>query len=119
MDHLERERLTIAKMVGIYCRDHHATQGLCEDCRTFMDYAEVRLEKCPFGQEKPTCSNCPVHCYKAGHRDQARAIMRYAGPRMLLRHPVLTIAHYLDGLRQARHPRELSRKERRRNRDRT
>jgi hypothetical protein len=31
---------------------------------------------------------------------------------MLLRHPVLTIAHYIDGRRQAKHPRELSRKER-------
>lgn len=112
MDHLERELLTIAKMVGIYCKDHHGNDELCEQCSIFMDYAEVRLDKCPFGHDKPTCSNCPVHCYKTDYRDQARAIMRYAGPRMLLRHPVLTIAHYIDGLRQARHPRELSRDER-------
>ena len=118
MNHLERERLTIAKMVGIYCKDHHGTDDLCEACSLFMDYAKVRLEKCPFGQEKPTCSNCPVHCYKADYRDQARAIMRYAGPRMLLRHPALTIAHYVDGLRKARHPRELTRAKRRQNRER-
>ncbi len=118
MDHLERERRTIGKMVGIYCRDHHGTNELCDDCALFMDYASVRLDKCPFGQAKPTCSNCPVHCYKAAYRDRARAIMRYAGPRMLLRHPVLTIAHYVDGLRRARHPRELSREQRRRNHDR-
>ncbi len=112
MDHLERELLTISKMVHIYCSDHHDTAELCDECARFMDYAEVRLDKCPYGQDKPTCSNCPVHCYKADYRDQAKAIMRYAGPRMLLRHPVLTISHYVDGLRRARHPRELSREER-------
>ena len=116
MDHLERERVTIRNMVDIYCHDHHGTDGLCEACAVFMDYAEVRLDKCPFGQDKPTCSNCPVHCYKADYRQQAKVIMRYAGPRMLIRHPLLTIAHYIDGLRQARHPRELSREQRLRKR---
>lgn len=112
MKHLDRERRTIRKMVEIYCHDHHGGDGLCEECSVFMDYAEVRLDKCPFGEDKPTCSNCPVHCYKPSYRDQAKAIMRYAGPRMLLRHPLLTIAHYIDGRRQARHPRELSRQQR-------
>ena len=112
MNHLERERQTISKMVGIYCKAHHGSDGLCKDCSVFMDYAEVRLAKCPFGEDKPTCSHCPVHCYKADYRDQVKAIMRYAGPRMLFRHPVLTVAHYIDGLRKARHPRDLSREER-------
>lgn len=109
MNHLDREFLTMSKMVGIYCSAHHESAGLCEDCSRFLDYAEVRLEKCPFGEDKPTCANCPVHCYKSKYREQARQIMRYAGPRMLLRHPVLTITHYLDGRRRARHPKELSR----------
>ena len=116
--HLARERLTIGKMVGIYCTDHHGTSGdvLCESCQEFMDYAEVRLEKCPYGEDKPTCANCPIHCYKPARREQARAIMRYAGPRMLLRHPILAIAHKLDGFRRALHPRELTREQRLRSR---
>ncbi|MBT8083149.1 MAG: nitrous oxide-stimulated promoter family protein [Gammaproteobacteria bacterium] len=100
------------KMVGIYCAAHHRAGDLCKECAKFLDYAEVRLEKCPYGEDKPTCSNCPVHCYKSNYRARAKAIMRYAGPRMLLRHPILTIAHYLDGRRRARHPRELTRQER-------
>jgi hypothetical protein len=112
MKHLERERRTIRKMVEIYCSDKHGSADLCDDCSVFMDYAEVRLDKCPFGDDKPTCANCPVHCYKPHYRDKAKEIMRYAGPRMLLRHPLLTIAHYIDGRRQARHPRELSREQR-------
>ena len=42
--------------------------------------------------------------------------MRYAGPRMLLRHPLLVIAHMLEGLREARHPRKLERDNRLRSR---
>lgn len=117
--HLSRELLTISKMVDIYCGDHHdgASGALCESCQEFMDYAELRLEKCPYGEDKPTCANCPIHCYKPGRRVQARAIMRYAGPRMLLRHPLLAITHKLDGLRKARHPRELTREQRMRSRE--
>jgi hypothetical protein len=100
-------------MVGIYCSAHHETETqLCADCEKFLDYAEVRLNKCPYGDDKPTCANCPVHCYKPQYRAQARAIMRFAGPRMLLRHPFLTISHYLDSRRRARHPREMTRKQR-------
>lgn len=110
--HLKREFRTMGKMVGIYCSAHHDAVDLCDDCTKFLDYAEVRLEKCPFGEEKPTCANCPVHCYKQEYREQAKTIMRYAGPRMLLHHPILTISHYIDGRRRARHPRELSRAER-------
>ncbi len=115
---LARERLTIGKMVGIYCAAHHASPGdsMCQSCREFLDYAELRLEKCPYGEDKPTCANCPIHCYKPERKAQAQAIMRYAGPRMLLRHPFLAIAHQLDGFRKARHPRELTREERLRSR---
>ncbi len=110
--HLSRELLTIGKMVDIYCADHHSGDALCDDCREFMDYATVRLQKCPYGEEKPTCANCPIHCYKPARREQARQIMRYAGPRMLLRHPLLAIAHKFDGLRKAIHPRSLTREQR-------
>jgi hypothetical protein len=113
-----RERVTMAKMVGIYCSAHHDADKLCDECRIFLDYAGVRLEKCPYGEDKPTCANCPIHCYKPEFRERARHIMRYAGPRMLLRHPILAIAHKLDGFRRARHPRELTRGERKKRNER-
>ncbi|MGI9235092.1 MAG: nitrous oxide-stimulated promoter family protein [Woeseiaceae bacterium] len=115
---LAREQVTMGKMVGIYCSAHHQPAGstLCADCEEFLTYAETRLRKCPYGEDKPTCANCPVHCYKPAQREHARKIMRYAGPRMLLRHPILAIAHQLDGLRTAQHPRELTREQRRESR---
>jgi hypothetical protein len=83
-------------MIAIYCRDHHASRKLCRECTALLTSAEQRLAKCPFGEDKPTCVKCPVHCYKPACREQVQAIMRYAGPRMLIRRPILAIRHLLD-----------------------
>ena len=92
-----RELATIRVMVAMYCRDHHGRHDpLCPRCAELMAYAERRLERCVFGDAKPTCSNCTVHCYAADRREEVRLVMRYAGPRMLLRHPVLSLFHLLD-----------------------
>ena len=92
----------MSAMVRIFCRDHHhPANQLCTECAVFLDYAHLRLQRCRFGEEKPTCANCPVHCYQSARREQARVIMRYAGPRMLWEHPVLSVCHWLDGFRKA------------------
>jgi hypothetical protein len=99
---LARELHTLRAMLDIFCRHHHQRDAAgCEACAALARYAENRLSACPFGADKPTCSNCVVHCYAPGPREQVRAVMRYAGPRMLLRHPVLAIAHMLDARRRA------------------
>lgn len=93
-----RELKTIAAMVRLYCRGHgHDGAPLCPECASLMQYATRRLERCVFGDAKPTCANCAVHCYSADMRERVRVVMRWAGPRMLLRHPVLAITHMLDG----------------------
>jgi predicted amidophosphoribosyltransferase len=111
---LQREHRTMQCMVAIYCRDHHprGAGGTCDECREFLDYAERRLEKCPYGEDKPTCARCPIHCYKPAPREQARVIMRYAGPRMTFRHPWLAAMHLLDKLRRVEHPMEARRRRR-------
>lgn len=99
---LERERRTVAAMIRIYCRDRHRTRGeLCAECRRLHDYAMGRLDRCPFGEDKPTCAQCPVHCYQPALRERIREVMRYAGPRMLWRHPWLAICHLLEGRKPA------------------
>lgn len=109
---LGREFTTMRHMVGLYCRDHHAPagDGPCADCAQFLGYAARRLEKCPYGVDKPTCANCPVHCYKPAPREFAREMMRYAGPRMMTRHPWLAVMHLIDGRRKVPHPMELRRR---------
>jgi hypothetical protein len=105
---LRREERTIAVMVGMYCRDHHGAAGaaragdaLCADCAELLEYARRRLDACRFGADKPTCAKCPVHCYAPALRERVREVMRYSGPRMLARHPVLGVAHLVDGRRGA------------------
>ncbi|MHB8864804.1 MAG: nitrous oxide-stimulated promoter family protein [Pirellulaceae bacterium] len=93
----KRETTTIRAMIGIYCDDHHQTHGtLCVDCEALFEYAQARLGKCPFGDDKPVCADCTIHCYKPAMRERVRQVMRYAGPRMMLRHPVLAAAHLLQ-----------------------
>ena len=101
---LRREARTIEAMIRISCRNQHGGRGrqLCSECDELRAYALQRLEKCPFQEKKTTCVKCPVHCYRPGMRARVRAVMRYAGPRMLWRHPGLAIMHLLvDSRRQA------------------
>lgn len=101
-ERLARELKTIRAMLRIACHDRHGTEeGLCADCATLADYAAKRLALCPYGTDKPTCVNCRIHCYGRRQREQVRDVMRYAGPRMMLRHPVLAIMHVVDGRRPA------------------
>lgn len=104
-----RESRTIRAMIGIYCRAFHgASDGLCDGCERLLEYANGRLERCPFGAEKPACAYCPVHCYKATMRQQIKNVMRYAGPRMLYRHPILAIHHIWNSCRRKKEPRDGS-----------
>jgi len=102
-DRRARELRTIAAMVRIYCRghDHGGLSPLCAECAALLEYATRRLERCVFGDAKPTCTNCLVHCYSADMRQQVRVVMSWAGPRMVWRHPVLSFFHLLDGRRPA------------------
>lgn len=100
---LARERATVAAMIRLACRERHGTPGgLCPECQELQDFADVRLDRCPFQDRKPTCANCLVHCYKPDMRERIRDVMRYAGPRMLRRHPILTVCHMIDGFRKPR-----------------
>jgi Nitrous oxide-stimulated promoter len=98
---IAREKRTVAAMVAIYCRGRHGCgRGpLCETCHELLDYAHCRLDRCPFGARKTACVDCPIHCYKPAMRERVKEVMRYAGPRMLLRHPILAVFHLLDGRR--------------------
>jgi hypothetical protein len=101
---MEREARTVEAMIALHCRQVHGTSpgtaGLCPGCAALRTYALQRLQRCPFQEGKTTCACCPVHCYRADMREQIRAVMRYAGPRMLLRHPILAALHLADGLRK-------------------
>jgi hypothetical protein len=93
---LAREWKTVTAMLRIYCREQHGSQ-MCGECQQLARYVSLRLDRCRFGSEKPTCAKCPVHCYQRDRREQIKTVMRFAGPRMLWEHPWLSLCHFLDG----------------------
>ena len=98
-----REGTTLSAMIRLYCASRHGRKAaLCRDCARLEAYARARLERCRFGAGKPVCALCPVHCYRPSERERIRAVMRFAGPRMALRHPLLAVLHLLHRARGAR-----------------
>ncbi|HZQ47220.1 MAG TPA: nitrous oxide-stimulated promoter family protein [Verrucomicrobiae bacterium] len=93
---LAREWETVTAMLHIYCREQHGG-SLCPECEELKRYVSLRLDRCRFGEEKPTCAKCPVHCYQRDRREQIKAVMRFSGPRMVWEHPWLSLHHLLDG----------------------
>lgn len=90
---ITEEKKVVEMMVRMYCRHKEGNRELCSDCAEVLDYANNRLSLCRFGNNKPTCRKCPVHCYNKEMRERIRAIMRWSGPRMLLYHPVEAVRH--------------------------
>lgn len=98
---MQREEATVTMMIHRYCRDKHTgTNELCSECQELLEYARKRLKHCPFQENKTTCGNCKVHCYKPGMRDKIKDVMRYVGPRMILSNPIMALQHVIDGLRK-------------------
>lgn len=97
MKKLEKEHKTISVMIRMFCGAHHGTDGgdLCSECQELFGYARERLRRCPFGENKGACSKCEIHCYKPDMRKRITEVMRYSGPRMIRKHPLLAIDHLL------------------------
>lgn len=99
----EREKRMVSQMIALYCRKKHHTRGdLCPQCAALDAYAKMRADKCPFMETKTFCSNCRIHCYKLDMRAKIREVMRFAGPRMILHHPVAAIRHVVETKKEQR-----------------
>jgi len=100
-DRITREKEMLPEMIKIYCRGVHKTKRgeLCPECSELCDYALYRLDHCRWGNEKNFCSQCPCHCYKPAMREKIRAVMRYSGPRIMLRHPLVGSLHAFETLK--------------------
>lgn len=100
-----REKRTISQMVALYCAGSHEAaarterahcgEAVCPACAAVDAYAVLRTERCRRMEAKTSCEECGNHCYAPEKREEIRAVMRYAGPRMLGRHPVAAVRHLL------------------------
>ena len=98
------EKLLVSEMIALTAANSTKhPKGSCRPaCQELQDYALARIDKCPFMETKTFCSACKVHCYKPAMREQIRAVMRWAGPRMLPVHPVLSVKHVAVTLKAKR-----------------
>ena len=91
----EQEKKVVSEMIRLYCRKNHGGKELCTECAELTEYARLRVDKCPFMENKTFCSNCRVHCYRPEMRERIRTVMRFSGPRMIFHHPVMAIRHLI------------------------
>ncbi len=99
MTRIEREKRTIEQMIRIFCRHKEGNKELCPDCAALLEYARLRLSKCPFGEDKTSCRKCAIHCYREDMKKRVKAVMRYSGPRMMIYNPFAAIRHLLTEMR--------------------
>ena len=100
-DYLKQEYKTIETMIRMYCKKtHKSEEDLCQECSDLFKYAEERLNNCKFGEDKPTCDTCSIHCYKPEMREKIREVMRYAGPRMIYTHPIMGFRHLFKKMKK-------------------
>lgn len=94
---ITKEKKVVSKMINLYCEKKHGSEQsiLCEDCTDLKDYSHHRLDHCRYEDDKPSCRKCETHCYKPEMRDKIRAVMRFSGPRLVLRAPVDWIRHHI------------------------
>ena len=96
-----KELEVVELMIRLYCaKKHKFKDGLCADCNELLDYVKLRRSKCPWGDKKPFCSNCKIHCYKPEMREKIKEVMRFSGPRMIFFHPVIALNHLIETKRQ-------------------
>ena len=96
---IEEEKKVVEQMIRLYCQKKEGNGELCQNCHELLDYAHSRLDRCRYGEGKPTCKKCPIHCYRPEMKERVRAVMRWSCPRMMLYHPVAAIKHIYREMR--------------------
>lgn len=98
-DKINREKLIVKEMIKIYCKKEHKGISLCPSCTSLLNYSFSKIDNCPKMETKTFCSKCSIHCYSKTRADEIRKVMRSARTRMLLKHPILVIKHFVLNLK--------------------
>ena len=93
---IDREKRVVGRMIELYCKKRLDLAEVSDEYKELEMYAYKRLDMCKFGDSKPNCKRCPIHCYKPEMREKIRAIMRWTGPRMIIYDPIAAIRHLFN-----------------------
>ncbi len=95
-----REQAVVAWMFRRHCRKAHATpRPPCPACARLTAAAQRRLERCPHGEAKPSCTRCEIRCFSKEELEGIREMMLAAGPGFSAFRVVLFGMKQLDRLR--------------------
>lgn len=96
MGSIKNEKRVVSHMIRLYCRHKLGLRELPVEYKELEVYAHKRLDNCKFGDKKPACKRCTIHCYRSDMRQKIRDVMRWAGPRMIIYDPIAAIRHLLN-----------------------
>ncbi len=96
MKNIETEKKIVSLMIKYYCKIKHKRKmsDLCTICNELIEYSLKKLSLCRYGDNKPQCNKCSIHCYSADKRIQIKDVMKTVGPIMLIFHPIKTLRHF-------------------------
>ena len=96
MGSINSEKRVVSQMIRLYCKHKLKLDEIPSEYLELETYAHKRLDGCKFGDNKPACKRCTIHCYRPDMREKIRAVMRWAGPRMMIYDPIAAIKHLLN-----------------------
>ncbi len=96
MGSIKSEKRVVSHMIRLYCKHKLKCGEMPQEYKELEAYAHKRLDGCKFGDKKPACKRCPIHCYRPDMRQKIRDVMRWAGPRMLIYDPIAAIKHLFN-----------------------
>lgn len=84
----------VCEMIDLFARkkDTYSSNEISD----LKAYVKERLISCRQRPDKPFCSYCKTHCYKADMRERIREVMKYSGPRFIFYRPRASINHFLQ-----------------------
>ena len=85
----------LQKMITLYYNANKDSLSISE-CLAFKEYTIKKIMRCPLGDEKTSCAKCRIQCYNEPERSMIQKVMRYSGPRILFRSPVLTLVYLFN-----------------------
>lgn len=96
MGSIKSEKRVVSHMIELYCKHKLKLKDIPSEYHELEIYAHKRLDGCKFGDDKPACKRCTIHCYRPDMRQKIRDVMRWAGPRMLIYDPIAAIKHLFN-----------------------
>lgn len=114
MSNHDKDRATLIAIGQIYCIGNHANvpkndDGLCQGCASIIETTLYRTVHCPYNHSR-NCQDCATKCQTdliskinftdqsnnaAQAHDDIRKMMSYAAPRMIWRHPLMTLQYLI------------------------